>query len=219
MEEIVQIRQDIKSSTSGYLKENIPSHVLNTYANSSMYSAYAKDKEMITKRSAYTISMLKQEFSKNALQSKHESSEMDTNKTIFKRELEILEGDLNGVLQQLGDFNRQRLKDHKAVAKTHNEDLTQLKSFYDSKLQIMREESKRSRDTIKELIKNREGELAKTNKEIEGVSLTQTSIKTEIQNQIEEFNEAIKLNQEKLKTSADHYERMSKKNFKLKREK
>lgn len=81
MNEIKEIRMEIKNATMGYMKENIPNQVLNSSTNTSVYkySEIIKDKEKMSKRSAFALGKLKHEFERSVLQWNYESKELEGN--------------------------------------------------------------------------------------------------------------------------------------------
>ena len=81
MKEIKEIRNEIKNATMGYMKENIPAQIQNTYSGTSSfkYNEFIKDKESMSRRSAFALDKLKREFEKSVLQSNYESKELEGN--------------------------------------------------------------------------------------------------------------------------------------------
>ena len=120
-------------------------------------------------------------------------------KSEFQTELKLLEKDLDHKISQITHFNQKKLKDNRELANAHNDETKELKLMYEEKIQKIREENKRSKETIKELISSREAELARINKEIDSINKVHLTTKQEFDGQITESKEEMKVVQKQRK--------------------
>lgn len=120
-------------------------------------------------------------------------------KSEFQTELRCLEQDLDYKISQITHFNQKRLKDNRELANAYNDETKEIKQLYEEKLQKIREENKRSKNTIKELISSREAELSRINKEIESISKTHENSRKDFDDRILECKEEMKVVQKQRK--------------------
>lgn len=126
-----------------------------------------KEQEQIYSGSNYAIDCLKNQFYRNAQKSRKESEEFNVFKEKYDQDVKQMEHDLDKRLNELRIFNNQRLADNKNMAKTHKEEMQELSGYYEEKLQSIRQEQRKSKNTFKELIVSRETELVRVSKEID----------------------------------------------------
>lgn len=117
----------------------------------------------------------------------------------FQTEVNCLERDLDYKISQITQFNQKRMVDNRELAKAYHDETKEMKQLYEEKMQKIRDENKRSKNTIKELISSREAELSRINKEIESISKTHENSRKEFDNKIREWKEEMKLIQKQRK--------------------
>lgn len=193
---------------------------MNTYSKLSNreIDGILKEQEQIYNGSNYAIDCLKNKFYHNAQKSKMESEEFNVFKDKYDQDVKQMESDLDKRLNELKIFNTQRLADNKSMAKTHKEEMQELSEYYEDKLQTIRQEHRKSKNTFKELIVSRETELVRISKEIDICKKDKEHQLNNLRGQKVETKEQFQMDSKYTKTNNNDLEEIQNLNKELQKE-